>query len=72
METDRTNSNPKNKITQTAFIISQAIKPEKIELFKTIDPTTLSEKEYKSWYKWWIDNYSTQDYFKYLSTQVNC
>ena len=71
MEIDRANLNTKNKITQPAFIISQEIKPEKIELFKTIDPSTLSEKEYKNWYKWWIENYSTQDYFKYLSTQVN-
>ncbi len=56
-------------LTQTAFIVPQAINPEKMEQFKTIDPSTLSEKEYKSWYNWWIENYSAQDYFKYLSTQ---
>ena len=47
----------------------QAIKPEKMEQFKNIDPSTLSEKEYKSWYNWWINHYSSQDYLKYLSTQ---
>jgi len=51
-------------LTQTAFIVPQAINPEKMEQFKTIDPSTLSEKEYKSWYNWWIENYSAQDYFK--------
>ncbi len=47
------------------------IKPEKIELYRHSDPSTFSNKEFKSWLLWWETNFSTEDYYKYLSTQVN-
>ena len=46
------------------------IKPEKIELYRQSDPTTFSNKEFKTWFTWWQTNLSTEDYYKYISTQV--
>jgi hypothetical protein len=46
------------------------IKPEKIEMFRTGDPSTFSNKEFKHWLEWWENNFSIEDYCKYLSTQV--
>lgn len=46
------------------------IKPEKIEIYKKADPSTYNNKEFKNWYTWWQTNLSSEDYFKYLSTQV--
>ncbi len=58
----------KNK--QLAIFQSLEIKPEKIEMFRTGDPSTFSNKEFKNWLEWWESNFSIEDYFKYLSTQV--
>ncbi|CAF0769383.1 unnamed protein product [Brachionus calyciflorus] len=47
------------------------IKPEKIELYKHSDPTTYKNKEFKVWINWWQTYFSSEDYFKYLSTQTS-
>lgn len=51
-------------------IKAMTIKPEKIALYKTNDPSILTDKEFKNWFSWWLKNISFDDYLKYLSTQV--
>ena len=46
------------------------LKPEKIESLKNSDPSNLTQKEYKVWYNWWSNFYTTDDYLKFLATQV--
>ena len=46
------------------------IRPEKIALFKQSNPTTLSTKDFHVWLNWWQTNFTTDDYFKYVSTLV--
>lgn len=46
------------------------IKPEKIELYKHCDPTELRNKEFNVWLRWWKTYLSSEDYTKYLTTQV--
>ena len=50
----------------------KALEPssEKIEGYESLDPTKLDTKEYKIWLKWWKEHNSTEDYWKFLSTQV--
>ncbi len=50
----------------------KAIEPdlEKIKLYENLDPKKLDTKEYKVWLKWWKDHFSSQDYLKFLSSQV--
>lgn len=45
------------------------LKPEKVELYERSDPTTFETKELKHWYNWWQNNLTSDDYFKYMSTQ---
>ena len=44
-------------------------KPEKVELYERSDPTRFDSKELKHWYNWWQNNFTSDDYFKYMSTQ---
>lgn len=46
------------------------IKPEKIELYKHCDPTGFKTKEFNVWLRWWKTYFSSEDYVKYLTTQV--
>lgn len=60
----------RSKVKEPPQIFPQEIKPEKIELYRNSDPTTLTNKEFNHWYDWWKDNFTSEDYLKYLSTQV--
>ncbi len=46
------------------------IRPEKLALFKRSNPTTFATKDFHAWLNWWQTNFTTEDYFKYISTQV--
>lgn len=40
-----------------------------MELFRTCDPSNFEKKELKNWFEWWQNNFTSEDYLKYLSTQ---
>ena len=52
--------------------IKTAIEPneEEIKMFEKLDSLKLDSKEYRIWLKWWKEHYSSNDYFKFLSTKV--
>jgi hypothetical protein len=59
-----------------SMIPKAVIKPlelsvEKLAFLKGLDPSKCNDKELKNWLYWWQNHFDTDDYLKYLSTQVN-
>ena len=51
-------------------IKSIELKPDKIEILKNSDPSALNQKDYKAWFNWWSQHFTSEDYWKFLATQV--
>lgn len=59
----------KSRIKSSSSRPKPELKPEKVELFRTSDPSTFEKKELKNWFDWWQNSFTSDDYLKYLSTQ---
>lgn len=59
------------KTGQQKFIKSFEPDPEKLKQFDNLDQTKGLGRDYKVWHDWWKTNLTSEDYFKFLSTQTN-